>query len=178
MDKKNNYKTFSEDAAKALESCINAFSLSEFSRVTGVRIELLRRFINKTARDARAETWDKIYPSLKPLLVGPEPKNDPPQRIGSPYRRHMELVEMLSDQKVLLDVYDILSDDMRKEALADMLAAGDGKAEPTAYTSLSEAENRIMGAFLALSPEEKNKQLLLLVAKGTEKLRARRREMF
>ena len=174
---KNN-KKFSNDAAKALESCINALSLAEFSRETGIRISLLRRFINKTARDARAETWDKIYPSLKPLLMGPELKNDPPQRIGSPYRRHMELVEMLSDQKVLLDVFEILTVTQKKDAVAALLAAGNGSAEPTKYKSLSEEENVLMGTFMALPVEERSQQLLALVAIGTQRLRVRRKEMF
>ena len=178
MDKKNNNKKFSEEAAKALENCLSAFSLTAFSRTTGVRMELLRRFINRTARDARAETWDKIYPSLKPLLVGPEPRNNPPQRLGSPYRRHAELVEMLSDQKVLLDVFDILNDEQRKEAIRKLESVCPEKAAPTAYKSLSEDENKLMGAFLALSPEEQQTQLLALVHLGTEKLRKRRKEMF
>lgn len=178
MTKKSTSKKISEDAAKALESCINAFSLSEFSRVTGVRIELLRRFINRTARDARAETWDKIYPSLKPILLGPEPKNNPPQRIGSPYRRHMELVEMLSDQKVLLDVFDILSDTQKKEAIAVLTAACEKQPEKTTFKSLSDEENVLMGAFLALPEEERKTQLLSLVKIGTDRLRQRRQEMF
>ena len=177
MDRKKN-KKFSEEAAKALESCLDAFSLSGFSRTTGVRIELLRRFINRTARDARAETWDKIYPSLKPLLIGPEPKNNPPQRLGSPYRRHSELVEMLSDQKVLLDVFDILSDVQRKEVIKTLETACKEAPAPTAYKSLSEEENMLMGAFLALEPEEQRTQLLALVRMGTEKLQKRRKEMF
>ena len=178
MDTKNNHKKFSEDAAKALESCINAFSLSEFSRVTGVRIELLRRFINRRARKARVETWDKIYPTLKPLLLGPEPRNSPPPRIGSPYRRHLELVDMLSDQKVLLDVFDILSDAQKKSAVAAFRAAGAAEAGPSSFRSLSDEENLIMGLFLALPPEERKNQLLALVKTGTETLRRRRREMF
>ena len=178
MDKKDNSNRNSEDEARALESFLAAFSLSEFSRETGVRIELLRRFINRTARDARAETWDKIYPSLKPLLFGPEVASEPPQRIGSPYRRHMELVEMLSDQKVLLDIYDILSEKQRKSAIENLLAAGTGKAEPTTFSSLSEDENILMGAFLALPEPERSNCLLALVKTGTETLRKRRREMF
>lgn len=178
MDKKNNNRKFSKEAAKALENCLNAFSLTEFSRTTGVRMELLRRFINRTARDARAETWDKIYPSLKPLLMGPEPRNNPPRRLGSPYRRHAELVEMLSDQKVLLDVFDILNDEQRQDAVKTLESAGSGKSVPTTYKSLSVDENKLMGAFLALSPEEQQKQLLALVHLGTEKLKKRRKEMF
>ena len=53
-----------DEVANAFESCANALSLNELSRVTGVRIELLRRFISKKTRRARAETWDKIYPAL------------------------------------------------------------------------------------------------------------------
>ena len=178
MRKKNNHKKSSSDAAKALESCINAFSLAEFSHATGVRMELLRRFINRRAKSARAETWDKIYPSLKPLLLGPEPKNNPPQRIGSPYRRHSELVEMLSDQKVLLDVFDILNEAQRKEAINALLAVCEKTPAATSYKSLTADENMLMGAFLALTPEERNTQLLALVKQGTEKLRIRRKEMF
>jgi hypothetical protein len=177
MNRKKN-KKFSEEAAKALESCLDAFSLSGFSRTTGVRMELLRRFINRTARDARSETWDKIYPSLKPLLVGPEPENNPPQRLGSPYRRHAELVEMLSDQKVLLDVFDILSDVQRTEAIKTLESACKEAPVPTTYKSLSDEENKLMGAFLALEAEEQRVQLLSLVRMGTEKLQKRRKEMF
>ena len=178
MDKKKNNRRFSNEAAKALESCLNAFSLTEFSRTTGVRMELLRRFINRTARDARAETWDKIYPSLKPLLIGPEPRNNPPRRLGSPYRRHAELVEMLSDQKVLLDIFDILNEEQRKEVINTLESACPEKSVPTTYKSLSVDENKLMGAFLALPPEEQQSQLLALVCLGTEKLRKRRQEMF
>ena len=46
-----------DEVANAFESCANALSLNELSRVTGVRIELLRRFISKKTRRARAETW-------------------------------------------------------------------------------------------------------------------------
>ena len=69
-------------SADALERSIENSSLSEFSRVTGVRIELLRRFINRQTGNIRAETWDKIYPHIRPYLVDPqEPVKNP--RIGS-----------------------------------------------------------------------------------------------
>ena len=32
--------------------------VNDFSRITGARVEMLRRFINRTAKDARAETWE------------------------------------------------------------------------------------------------------------------------
>ncbi|UKI30589.1 MAG: hypothetical protein L6W00_22055 [Lentisphaeria bacterium] len=105
---------------------------------------MLRRFINRKTRRARSETWDKIYPALKPFLVGPEPEQEPPPRIGPAYRRHHELVEMFSDQKVLLDEFDVLPPELQQRATEAMIAAA-GCDEPSTYSSLTEAENRIMG---------------------------------
>ena len=79
-----------EDQINALKMVANVLSLDEISRMTGVRLELLRRFINRTANDAKAETWDKVYPVIKPYLTGQEDV-PPPKRIGPGYRRHAEI---------------------------------------------------------------------------------------
>ena len=149
-------------------------SLSEFSRVTGVRIELLRRFINRQAGNIRAETWGKIYPHLRPYLVDPqEPVKNP--RIGSTYRRHPELVAMVSDQKVLIDVIDVLTPPKRAEALA-ILTEG-RKVPPSTYKCLSDEENKLMGAFLALPEDQRDKKLRQLIAIGIEEIKKSRREL-
>ena len=54
-----------DDVAKALERCAENLSISEFSRVTGVRIELLRRFINRQVGNIRAETWEYSFGHLE-----------------------------------------------------------------------------------------------------------------
>ena len=177
MDRKKN-KKFSEEAAKALESCLDAFSLSGFSRTTGVRIELLRRFINRTARDARAETWDKIYPVLQPYLEAPVPPSEPPPRIGAPYRRHAELVEMLSEQKVLLDEFDIFSENRQKEIIKHFNAALPEAANPTEYSSLTKLENAVMGAFLAMDKSLRDQYLAELTEQAIAEVRRRRAELF
>jgi len=164
-----------DDVAKALERCAENLSISEFSRVTGVRIELLRRFINRQVGNIRAETWDKLYPHIKPFLVDPqEPPKNP--RIGSAYRRHPELVAMVSDQKVLLDVLGVLSTPKRQEAMA-ILAAGMPKAAPSTYKSLTSEENKFMGAYLALPEEQRDQRLRRLVALGVAEVRKSRREL-
>ena len=161
-------------SADALERSIENSSLGEFSRVTGVRIELLRRFINRQTGNIRAETWDKIYPHIRPYLVDPqEPVKNP--RIGSTYRRHPELVAMVSDQKVLIDVIDVLPPAKRAEALAIL---SDGKrVKPSAYKCLSPEENKLMGAFLALPEDQRDKRLRQLIALGVEEVKKSRREL-
>ena len=164
-----------DDIARALERCAENLSISEFSRVTGVRIELLRRFINRQVGNIRAETWDKIYPQIKPFLVDPQ---EPPRpiRIGPAYRRHNELVAMVSDQKVLLDAFDVLGPARQKEALA-MFAEANPDAKPSAYKSLSADENKIMGAYLALQEEERDLRLRKLVRLAADEARRLRREL-
>ena len=159
-----------DDIAKDVENCTKVFTLSEFSRETGIRIELLRRFISRQTRQMRNEAWEKIYPSVKELLG--ESDSQRPRRVGPAYRRHPELVEMVSDQKVLLDVFNCISSAMQQEVLRDW--AQKVQAQPSTYTSLSSDENKLMGLFLAMSAEEQEKELLLLVTKGREYIRTQR----
>ena len=173
MNEKKRRKV-SPSEANAMERCAENLSISEFSRVTGVRIELLRRFINRQVGNIRAETWDKIYPHIRPFLVDPqEPVKNP--RIGSTYRRHPELVAMVSDQKVLIDVIDVLPPEKRTEALAIL---SDGKpVQPSGYKCLSAEENKLMGAYLALPEDQRDQRLRQLIAMGVEEVKKSRREL-
>ena len=159
-----------EDKINALKLCANVLSLDEISRITGVRLELLRRFINKQTRQMKNETWGKLYPSLRDLLR----ENDiaKPRRIGPTYRRHAELVEMVSDQKVLLDVFNVLP----AAAQANIVSAwcSKGKSTASSYTSLTEDENKLMGAFLAMPQEERDAELLKLISKAREFIKTQR----
>lgn len=170
-------KNLNDDIAQALENCAALFSLPELSRATGIHLELLRRSISRKTRGARKETWDKIYPVLKPYLLGPEPSVEPPPRIGSPYRRHHELVEMLSDQKVLLDLFDALLSGERSSMIKEFSAAAPG-AQATEFSSLSSDENKLMGAYLALPEAERDALLLKWVDYATAQLKKRRTELF
>lgn len=163
-----------EDQIKALKLCANILSLDEISRMTGVRLELLRRFINRTANDARAETWDKVYPVIKPYLTGQEDV-PAPKRIGPAYRRHAELVEMVSDQKVLLDAFNVLPASKQKRAISLLAKAADARWQASEYSSLNEAENQLMGAYLAV-PQEQREAIVLEITKiATDEVKRIRR---
>jgi len=167
--------SLNEEIASALEKCANNLSINELSRRTGVRIELLRRFINRQAQTIRAETWDKIYPVLRPYLDGPDVV-EPPPRLGPAYRRHQDLVAMVSNQKVLLDEFTALGDADRKRFAEELVAAG-GNGDPTNFVSLTREENRVMGLFLSLAPEKQEEVVLKLSEVAAAVLRRRRAEM-
>ena len=163
-----------DDQINALKLVANVLSLDEISRMTGVRLELLRRFINRTANDAKAETWDKLYPVIKPYLTGQE-ELPPPKRIGPGYRRHAELVEMVSDQKVLLDAFGVLSADKKKKAQKIMEKNIQGEWQKSAFESLNDEENLLMGAYLALPVELREERVLEITRIAKDEIKRIRR---
>ncbi len=180
MEQKKNSteRNFNQELLDAIDRCSSTLSFEDISRLNGIRLELLRRYIDRQAKNIRKESWDKIYPLLKPYLEGPEPIKAPPPRIGSTYRRHAELVEMKSEQKVLLDEFAIFGDREKKKIISRFALALETPAQPTKYSSLSRQENELMGNFLALEPEQQEKMLAELTLQATAEARRQRKELF
>ncbi len=172
-------KKINEDIVKALENCAEALSLNELSRRTGIGIRQLQRFLTKRTNLIREETWDKIYPVLKPYLSVPESEEPVrPPRLGAPARRHHDLVDLLSDQKILLDIFAALTPEEQQLLFRNWEQLAGTPGEPTALGSLSPAENRLLGLFAALPAERQEPELLALAERATAELRRQRAEMF
>lgn len=171
-------RNINKELLDIVEKCSDNLSFEDISRLNGIRIELLRRYLDRQAKNIRNETWDKIYPLLKPYLEGPEPIKEPPPRLGAPYRKHPELVEMLSEQKILLDMFAIFGDKEKKQIVREFAEAAGTPAEPTTFESLSPIENELMGNFLANQPESREALLVDLTAKATTEARRQRTELF
>ena len=148
-------------------------ALKDFSRETGIRIELLRRFINRQTRQMINDPLGPLFPTIQDLLT--ECDKNAPRRIGPPYRRHAELVEMISDQKVLLDAFCILSAEKKKKACKLMSKEIHGEWKPSAFESLTEDENHLMGAYLALPEEAREEKVLQVVRLAQEEMKNIRR---
>lgn len=166
----NDEKKTNDDIEKDVENCTKVFTLSEFSRETGIRIELLRRFISKQTRQMRTEAWEMIYPTIKELIG--ETDDPRPRRVGPGYRRHPELVEMFSDQKVLLDVFNCLPSGTQQEILHQWGSLI--QAAPSQYSSLTSDENKLMGLFLAMDEKTRDRELLAMVKKGRQYISTQR----
>lgn len=177
MNEKNE-KSFNQELLEAVEKCSDNLSFEDISRLNAIRLELLRRYIDRRAKNIRSETWDKVYPLLKPYLEGPEPIKEPPPRLGSAYRRHPELVEMLSEQKVLLDEFAIFSEKEKKNIIKRFAGALETPANPTEFESLSAHENELMGHFMAMSAELREQMLSELTTQAIAEARRQRAELF
>lgn len=171
-------KSFNKEFLEAVEKCSENLSFEDISRLNGIRIELLRRYIDRQAKNIRSETWDKLYPLLKPYLEGPEPIKTPPPRLGSAYRRHPELVDMLSEQKVLLDEFAIFNDREKKQIIRRFAEVLPAPAEPAGFSSLSAAENELMGNFMAMDKDMRETMLAEVTAEATAEAKRQRKELF
>lgn len=171
-------KSFNQELLDAVEKYSDNLSFEDISRLNGIRLELLRRYLDRQAKNIRNETWDKIYPLLRPYLEGPEPIKAPPPRLGAAYRRHPELVEMISEQKVLLDEFAIFSDREKRQIIKKFASALETPAQPTEFESLSNIENELMGNFLAMPKELQDEMLADLTVQAIAEARRQRAELF
>ena len=111
-----------DDVARALQNCVEGLgSIAEMSRRTGVRIELISRYLDRQVRSINQDTWGQLYPLLKPYLNGQPNSEKQAKIIGQPARMHHDLVSLTSDEKILLDAFAALPAEQQKKFLQDIL---------------------------------------------------------
>ena len=111
-----------DEEAKALQNCVEGLgSIAELSRRTGVRIELLSRYLDRQTKSIEQDTWGQLYPLIKPYLNVQGSNSEMPKIIGSHARMHHDLVSLTCDEKILLDAFGALSPDAQQKFLADIL---------------------------------------------------------
>lgn len=112
-----------DEVAKALQNCVEGLgSVAELSRRTGVRIELLSRYLDRQTKSINQDTWGQLYPLVKPYLNAAKGINsEMPKIIGAPARMHHDLVSLTCDEKILLDAFSALSPEQQQKFLADVL---------------------------------------------------------
>lgn len=111
-----------DDVARALQNCVEGLgSIAEMSRRTGVRIELISRYLDRQVRSINQDTWGQLYPLLKPYLNGQPNSEKQAKIIGQPARMHHDLVSLTSDEKILLDAFAALPAEQQKKFLQEIL---------------------------------------------------------
>ena len=111
-----------DEVAKALQNCVEGLgSIAELSRRTGVRIELLSRYLDRQTKSIEQDTWGQLYPLIKPYLNAAGNSSDMPKIIGSPARMHHDMVSLTCDEKILLDAFAALNAADQQKFLAEVL---------------------------------------------------------
>ena len=111
-----------DEVAKALQNCVEGLgSIAELSRRTGVRIELLSRYLDRQTKSIEQDTWGQLYPLIKPYLNTQSGTSDVPKIIGSHARMHHDLVSLTCDEKILLDAFAALNEADQQKFLAEVL---------------------------------------------------------
>ena len=115
-----------DEIVRGLQKAINnKGSVDAAAKSTNVKTETLSQFLNRSTNSIRKETWDKLYPLIKPYMP-PEKneaeKSDPPELPEPPShaRMHPDLASLTSDEKILLDAFNDLPADLQQKKLLEM----------------------------------------------------------
>jgi len=110
---------------KALQSGIKSIgSLTEFSNQANVNKKTLAQFLSRKTHSLTADTWEKVYPLLRPYL--PENTDALVSHVTRPrtpkitFNNHKP-EELNSDESILLDAFGALSPELRNEKLIEIV---------------------------------------------------------
>lgn len=171
-------KKITDDIAGAFEKCLNAVSLGELSKRTGVAKKTLRRFVSRRSKYAPNDILRNVYPEIRRymLLKEAEVSEVRPVRIGSAPRMGHYLDELTSNEKVLLDTYSSLNKDDRNAFqinFADAVRKED--VIELEIRELSHEENRILSLFRAINADYQEEFLMSVVECAVEEMKKRRK---
>lgn len=114
-----------DEMLKALQNGIESIgSLTEFSNQANVNKKTLAHFLSRKTHSLTADTWEKVYPLLRPYL--PENANDVVTHVTRPrtqkasFNTH-KVTELSSDENILLDAFSALSPELRNEKLIEIV---------------------------------------------------------
>jgi predicted transcriptional regulator len=118
-------KKSTDDMVKALQNGIKSIgSLKEFSDRANVSKETLAHFLSRKTHSLTADTWEKIYPLVRPYI--PENTNEVVShvtRARTPkvaFQNHTK-DDLSSDEKILLDAFESLSPEVRNKKLIEIV---------------------------------------------------------
>jgi hypothetical protein len=172
-------KKINDEITKAFEKCLQAVSLGELSKRTGVGKKTLRRFVARNGKYAPSDTLRQIYPEIRRYILLKEAEVDEvrPVRIGNTPRMGHYLDDLNSDEKVLIDTFSSLRKDDRRAftaSFADAVRKED--VVLTEIKELSAEENNILSLFRAIKSEYREEFLMSVVECAVEEMKKRRKE--
>lgn len=167
-----------DEVAKALQNCVEGFgSIAELSRRTGVRIELLSRYLDRQTKSIEQDTWGQLYPLIKPYLNTAVGNPEMPKMIGSHARMSKDLVSLICDERILLDAFNALPAVKQQELFTALPMIDQIPEKYQEIASLNNDEKRLLGSFSVLSSEEQQRFLDNAVKQAEAEMIARRSSM-
>ena len=115
-----------DEIFRALQRAVNTLgSLDAVAKEINVKTETLSQFVNRSTDIIRKETWDKLYPIVKPYMppnaaAGNDDESDELPEPPSHARVHRDLASLSSDEKILLDAFNDLPPDIRQQKLLEL----------------------------------------------------------
>lgn len=88
-------------------------SKNEFARKANISVTTLSKYLARTRKSIADDTWERIYPLIKPYL----PKKDEDGELPDYYKDKT----LSSDQRILLDAFAELPDELQEKKLLEII---------------------------------------------------------
>ncbi len=100
-----------DDFIKALHSAISDSydSIADFANCANVSTNTISKYLRRESFVIQKDTWNQLYPLISPYL---------PNKNG----KVKYSIELSSDEKILLDAFNSLPDDVRGQKLMEIIA--------------------------------------------------------
>jgi hypothetical protein len=99
-----------DDILKAIQRTVDGFgSITEFAETANVGSDTLANFLSQKTKSIREDSWEKIYPFIKPYL--------PASADAKAYLKG----SLTSDQKILLDAFEELPKKLKEAKLIEIV---------------------------------------------------------
>lgn len=103
-----------DDIIYAIDQTIKRLGTkSEFARKANISGATLSNYLSRTRKSIADDTWDRIYPLIKPYL----PKKNEESKIPEYYKNET----LTSDQRILLDTFAELPKELQEEKLLEII---------------------------------------------------------
>lgn len=109
-----------DDILKAIQRTVEgAGSIGDLAEKANVKAEMLSDFLTKKTKSVTEDTWEKIYPFIKPYI---------PHNSHEEHKPHLK-GHLTSDQKILLDAFEELPKPIKEKKLIEIVELARTKIE-------------------------------------------------
>lgn len=107
-----------DDIVKAMQKCVDHIgSKNAFARKANVSITTISKYLTHKTKTINDDTWVRMQPLLRPFL----PKESANKHRMEEFKKTLNLEDMSSNEKILLDAFAELTNDQQDQKLIEIV---------------------------------------------------------
>ncbi len=107
-----------DDILKAMQKCVDSIgSKNAFARHANVSMTTITKYLTRKTKTINDDTWAKVQPVLRPFMS----KESPNKQRMEEFKKTLDMEELTSNEKILLDAFAELNDQQQDQKLIEIV---------------------------------------------------------